>query len=47
MIIEGIIESDRIVVAGFSLESFAYLTELVTDNNNAGSNSARSHIANR
>ena len=39
--------SDQIEVAAFSLESFVYLTGLVTANNNAGSNSARSHIANR
>ena len=44
---EGIIEGDQIEVAAFSLESFAYLTALVTANNNAGSLSARSHIANR
>ena len=44
---EGIIEGDQIQEAAFSLESFAYLTGLVTANNNAGSNSARSHIVNR
>ena len=43
---EGIIEGDQIEVAAFSLESFAYLTGLVTANHNADSNSARSHIAN-
>ena len=44
---KGIIEGDQIELADFSLESFAYLTGLVTVNHNAGSNSARSHIANR
>ena len=44
---KGIIEDDQIKVAAFSLESFAYLTGLVIANNNASSNSARSHIANR
>ena len=44
---QGIIEGDQIDVADFYLESFAYLTGLVTANHNAGSNSARSHIANR
>ena len=38
---QGIIEGDQIEVAAFSLESFAYLTGLVTANNNAGSNCAR------
>ena len=38
---QGIIEGDQIEVAAFSLESFVYLTGLVTVNNNAGSNSAR------
>ena len=38
---EGVIEGDQIGVAAFTLESFAYLTELVTANNNAGINSAR------
>ena len=42
-----IIEGDQIEVDAFYLESFAYLPELVTANHNAGSNSARSHIANR
>ena len=41
------IEGDQIEVAAFSLESFAYLTWLVTANNNAGSNTARSYIAKR
>ena len=40
---QGIIEGDQIEIAAFSLESFAYLTGLVTANNNADSNSARSH----
>ena len=44
---QGLIEGDQIEVAAFSLESFAYLTGLVTANHNTGSNSARSHIANR
>ena len=44
---QGIIEGDQIEVASFYLESFAYLTGLVTASHNAGSNSARSHIANR
>ena len=44
---KGIIEGDQIEVAAFSLESFAYLTGLVTSNNKVGSISARSHIANR
>ena len=38
---QGIIEGDQIEVAAFSLASFTYLTGLVIDNNNAGSNSAR------
>ena len=38
---QGIIEGDQIEVAAFCLESFAYLTGLVTANHNAGSNSAR------
>ena len=42
-----IIEGDQVEVAAFSLESFAYLTGLVTANNKVGGNSARSHIANR
>ena len=41
------VEGDQIEVAAFSLESVAYLTGLVTANNNASSNSAKSHIANR
>ena len=45
--LEGIIESDQIEVAAFYLESFAYLTGPVIANHNAGSNSTRSHIANR
>ena len=40
-LLQGIIEGDQIVVAAFYLESFAYLTGLVTANHNAGSNSAR------
>ena len=44
---KGIIEGDQIEVAAFSFESFAYLTGLVIANNNAGSNSVRSHIAKR
>ena len=40
-LIQGIIEGDQIEVAAFCLESFAYLTGLVTANHNAGSNSAR------
>ena len=43
----GIIDGDQIEEAAFSLKSFAYLTGLVIANDNAGSNSARSHIANR
>ena len=43
MIIKGIIEGDQIEVAAFCLESFAYLTGLVTANNNAGSNRTRAH----
>ena len=43
---DGIIEGDQIEVASFSFESVAYFTGLVTASNNAGSNSARSHIAN-
>ena len=37
----GIIEGDQIGVATFCLESFAYVTGLVTANHNAGSNSTR------
>ena len=44
---KDIIEGDQIEVAAFSLQPFAYLTGLVTANNNDGSNSVRSHIANR
>ena len=34
-------EGDQIEATAFSLESFVYLTELVTAKNNAGSNSPR------
>ena len=44
---QGIIEGDQIQVAVFYLESFAYLTGLVTANDNADSYSARSQIANK
>ena len=37
----SIIEGYQIEVAAFYLESFAYLTGLVTANHNAGSTSAR------
>ena len=40
-------EGDQIEATAFSLESFVYLTGLVTANNNADTNSARSQIANR
>ena len=36
-----IIEGDQIEVAAFYLESFGYLTGLITANHTAGSNSAR------
>ena len=44
--IQGIIEGEQIEVAAFSLESFAYLTGLVTTKNNAGSKSARARRLN-
>ena len=41
LLIKGIIEGDQIEVAAFYLESYAYLTGLLTANHNAGCNSDR------